>query len=357
MMTETKNLLITTFVSFSIWFWVLFTIGCASIDRPGAVDSPPPTIPDMAYRPDQSYTPDLLHDMTPCVAVKSTTKPQTPVVHLLIDQSGSMNDKFGTTTRWEAMKSSLVGMGGVVDKYDEFIYFGASLYTTKNNICPSFKTVPAALSNFSTINTLLTTNSPGSETPTGEAIDSLLATFMANPDNSNGKHIIVLVTDGQPDTCQYPNPRNQNEQNIANKKVVDSAAKAFAMGYEFYVVSVGTDTVDAHLQAVANAGVGAPAGQNAPFFKVTNTAEMDNVFHTLTQNALSCKFDVPTWTLGEPSKARVYLNSTTVPFSATDGWYVESDIALRLTGSYCQAYLTSPGSLVTADVSCDELIM
>src|SRR5258707_665443 len=65
-----------------------------------------------------------------------------------------------------------------------------------------------------------------------------------------GAKIIVLATDGEPDTCEEPNPQNGGPAAIA------AASTAFSAGIHTYVLSVGGDVRSA--QQMANAGAGLP---------------------------------------------------------------------------------------------------
>src|SRR5688572_3151608 len=131
-----------------------------------------------------------------CPAVNFTAKAVTPSIHLLIDRSGSMNDPIGGTSRYNAVRTSLIdSTNGVITKLQSKAYFGASLYST-DAPCPKLYTVNRNLMNRDNIAGLINSQSPNGNTPTGPSIDQAVATFAAQPPPAGSPPIIVLATDG-----------------------------------------------------------------------------------------------------------------------------------------------------------------
>ena len=73
-------------------------------------------------------------------------------------------------------------------------------------------------------------------------------------DTEAQKRILVLATDGEPDTCEQPKPNEGQQESI------DAAAHAYANGIPVYVIGIGDDVGMEHLQDVANAGAGVGQG-------------------------------------------------------------------------------------------------
>src|SRR5262249_24071801 len=137
-----------------------------------------------------------------------------------------------------------------------------------------------ALNNFTTIRDLLMSMNPIKETPTGESIDAVRADFAAHPPVAGSPPIIVLSTDGLPDTCADANPGDATAQTAANEVAVKAAQAAFTAGIKLFFLFVGDagQTGD-HPQRMANAGIGKDlATGNAPFFVATNPDELTAQF-------------------------------------------------------------------------------
>ena len=117
-----------------------------------------------------------------CPAVNFTAKAVTPSIQLLLDRSGSMAEAIGNTSRYAAIRTSLVdGTSGVVTKLQNKAYFGASLYSS-DTPCPKLYTTAArTLNNFQQVKSLIDGQSPNGNTPTPPAIDQTVAYFTANP--------------------------------------------------------------------------------------------------------------------------------------------------------------------------------
>src|SRR5690606_1328988 len=141
-----------------------------------------------------------------CPELRRVLVPQVPTVQLVVDQSGSMQDAFGNTTRWEAVRDTLVDeMDGVVVGLESYVRFGLTLYTGTDEVCPRITHLRPQLDASDEIMTVLDASSPQSETPTGESLE--LATEFLLDDPWVGDKVLVLATDGEPDTCANPGPR------------------------------------------------------------------------------------------------------------------------------------------------------
>ncbi|HMG56411.1 MAG TPA: hypothetical protein VK601_23085, partial [Kofleriaceae bacterium] len=151
-------------------------------------------------------------DNDACPAVHFTAMKTTPTVELLIDQSGSMNDPYGGgMSRWEAMVDALTNSTtGVVKTLADKVVFGVTLFSGHSSDadphmatdCPLLTPQARALNNYPAISQLLAPpTKPIKETPTPESIDAVVADFAAKPPMAGSPPIIVLATDGLPDTC------------------------------------------------------------------------------------------------------------------------------------------------------------
>src|SRR5690606_8393564 len=145
----------------------------------------------------------------------------TSTVLVLVDRSSSMFDipLAPYANRWEPLKEALVGPDGAITNLQGGIRFGFAAYThqSQNGVgaCPLFDTTSIALNNFDAIKAEYDSvssdpidpsaplvggiNPTKGETPTGAAIQAAAAQLAAFPEF--GPKFILLVTDGEPDTC------------------------------------------------------------------------------------------------------------------------------------------------------------
>jgi hypothetical protein len=300
----------------------------------------------------------------PAVHVKAT--PTTPTVELLLDQSGSMTSAYGNTTRWNAMRNALAVLDqnnqptGVVATLASKVAFGATLYTWDTGPCPQLTTTGQGrkLNNFMAIQQLLQNNNPVNNTPSGASIDAVRLDFAAHPAAPGSPPIIVLATDGLPDTCQVPNPANQTEQNAANAVTVKAAQDAYAAGIKLFFLFVGNATqAGTHPQQMANAGVGLdPMTGNAPYYVATNPAELAAAFNTIIGGVLSCDLKLNGQvSADEAPNGTVTVNGANLTYG-TD-WMLDADGAtIHLLGNACTMLKNTAASTVDATFPCGSVI-
>jgi hypothetical protein len=297
-----------------------------------------------------------------CPAVHVTATPTTPTVELLLDQSSSMNRTYGNTTRWDAMRTALVGntnTTGVVKQLESKVAFGATLYTWQTGPCPQLTTTGQGrkLDNFTAIQQLLTNNNPIDNTPTAASIDAVRLDFAAHRPAPDSPPIIVLATDGLPDTCQNPNP-SSTEQAAVNTVTVQAAQAAFTAGIKLFFLFVGDATqAGTHPQQMANAGAGLdPVTGKAPYYVATNPAELTAAFNTIIGGVLSCDLQLNgTVSAGDAPNGTVVVNGMTLTYG-TD-WSLDANgVTIHLLGNACTMLKTTPASTVDATFPCGAVI-
>jgi hypothetical protein len=257
-------------------------------------------------------------------------------VLLLIDQSGSMTADFGDTNRWQAVYDALLDPDdGLVPELEGQVRFGMALYTSfdgdDGGQCPVITETAPALDNYAAIAASYEASQPEDETPTGESIAAVTPTLVMDP--SEGSKIIVLATDGEPDTCAEPNPQNGQQESV------DAAAAAFQQGVRTYVISVGDEVSDQHLQEVANAGVGVgPGDPDAPFYKADDAQALADAFADIVDGVRDCKLTLDGKVVeGSESECMVYVNGMAVPYGDEDGWQLNNPSEVELVGGACDA--------------------
>jgi von Willebrand factor type A domain len=303
------------------------------------------------------------NDAGVCPSIRVNVEPVIPTVQLLIDHSGSMNVDFGGDIRVDAVREALLDPNdGIVVTLQSQVRFGASLYTSddgnQNPPCPTLSGVGPALDNFEDIEQAiaddLQVDRLGEDTPTGESLEAIAESFP--PAQGNDRRIIVLATDGLPDTCTLPDPDNETEQAQANRRSEDAAKRVFDdFGIEIYVLSVGEDATLSHLQRVANAGVGKDFDDpdEAPVYVANDKGELIAAFNSIIGGARECSFSL-NGTVTDPAGGTVTLNGEKLEYG-TD-WDLVGSSTLRLLGESCDTYLNSTAAELEAEFECDSIV-
>lgn len=218
----------------------------------------------------------------------------TPVVMLLIDGSSSMFEP--RESYWDPAYEALMDpTDGALARYADQIRFGLAVFqgsTTSsaedNPACATISSSAIALDNREAIDTVYKGVGDAYvpltkyETPTGHAVNrvaSELASYAADPP---GPKYIVLVTDGNPNTCRTLDP--QCGQDLAIKAVQDARAAGISTlvlgmgdilggdtGCDSSLMSCGT----AHLQDLANAGLGLGVGAQPANYQYTSCVSFE----------------------------------------------------------------------------------
>ena len=284
-----------------------------------------------------------------CPAVNFTATPVIPSISLLIDRSQSMGSTIGGKSRYQAIRDALVDPNnGVVKGLERKALFGASLYSS-DFPCPRLYSVPRALNNTTAIATLIDSQTPDGVTPTGPSIDQAVAAFAASPPPAGSPPIIVLATDGEPNTC---------ESNVTNRQPSINAARAsFAAGIRLFVLGVSSDVNPSHLQDVANAGAGIQPGQpNAPFFVATTPQNMKTAFDQIIGGVTSCELTI-NGTVSESQAASGTVLVNGVPITFGTDWQLVNGNTIRILGQACTNLRNSPNPMVTGTFPCGTVIL
>jgi hypothetical protein len=280
-----------------------------------------------------------------CGRIEVTAELVVPTVELLIDQSGSMTEDFGGVPRWEAMKSALVGAGGVVTQLESRVRFGASLYTNTGGTCPQLTAEGAAMDNRVAIDTLITSHPvpTDGDTPTGESLRALVSALGAPTAHT----VIVLVTDGDPDTCAAPDW----DLDAAKLVAVEAARDAYAAGFPVYVLSVGGDTTAAHMQDVANAGAGVMSG--ATYFRADTAVQLADAFRSIIRGARECRFTL-SGTVVDAAAGQITLGGTAL--GAAD-WHLVDAHTIELVGAACDTFKDTDDITLAASFACGSIVL
>lgn len=294
-----------------------------------------------------------------CPAVTFTPMPTTPSIGLVLDQSGSMfTNSFGAVTRYDAMRAALTGPQGVVTQLQDKAYFGHNQYTCSNNNNNStlvLKETARALNNAAAIDAQLDLGKPNNSfnTPTHAAINAMVARFQATPPPAGSPPVIVLATDGEPNSCGTGPGANGGRQ-----QSVDASAAAFAAGIPVYVLAIATGNNN-HFQEVANVGQGAPqnaSGANAvKYYPVNNAAELQAAFQTIINGVISCDLSLTSSIdAGQAMNGTVTVNGMQLTYGSD--WTLVGGNVIRLQGAACDALKNTPNPMVSATFPCGSVI-
>lgn len=284
-----------------------------------------------------------------CPSVQIVFEPTTPTVLLMVDQSGSMTESFGGGNRWDVLYETLMDSNdGIVAQLEDQVRFGFSLYTGDgDDQCPQLDEVSIALGNFDEIRDVYEAAGPAGETPTGDSITALLPQLIAYAEP--GPKAIVLATDGEPDTCEQPNPQNGQAEAIA------AAQQAHAAGVALYIIAVGGDVSEEHQQDMANAGVGLPldgSQGNAPYYPANDQSALSSAFLEIINGVRSCVLTLDgTVDEDKAGQGHVYLDGNELGYDDPNGWRLNSPTEIELLGTSCEA-IQEGDHTVTGDFDC-----
>jgi hypothetical protein len=288
-----------------------------------------------------------------CANVTITFEPQIPTVILLIDQSGSMTEDFGGGNRWDVLYDTLMDDNdGIVKQLEDEVRFGLALYTGDGGgNCPQLTEVSIAMGNHAAIDAVYGPAGPEGETPTGDSIDAILPTILAI--NEPGQKAIVLATDGEPDTCEQPNPQNGQAEAIA------AAQAAWGADVALYIIAVGNDVSETHQQDMANAGLGLPLDGsmgNAQYYPANDQSALQSAFEEIINGVRSCILDVSGSI--DPEKAdqgTVTLDGEVLVYGDPNGWQLNSPTEIELVGAACEA-IQEGDHTISGVFPCDAAI-
>lgn len=292
-----------------------------------------------------------------CAGTSLNLDKQIPTVLLLVDQSGSMNASFAGSDRWQVLRSSLMNPAmGVVNTLQSQVRFGLALYSgVRNRPCPLITSVQPALNNYGAIDDAypVPTDSILDNTPTGESIDAA-STLLQGVDEL-GQKVIVLATDGDPDSCDAP---NSNGSNPPREMSLEAAQRAFQAGIFTFVISVAADADQNHLRELANVGQGYPRNDAMNRLYLANDqAQLASAFATIIEGVRSCAFALDgTVTDGGEAQGTVTLNGALLTLNDPNGWRLSSPSTIELTGTACETVKNEKSVSLNASFPCGIVI-
>lgn len=352
-----------------------------------------------------------------CNSADVSFEKEVPTVLILVDKSTSMfasnlpnggSPAFGTKSdRWEAMRDAVAAL----EPFSGEVAFSLSTYTSFNmsgSTCPSLENLDVAPATTLDVPTrfadILASIPPSaeaipdskSETPTGAAILAASAALQALP--SKGPKYILVITDGDPDTCVNFDP--QCGQDIA----IGAAQEAFAAGIKTFVVGISDDVDNNFLNDLAHAGQGEPVAppaqedlfciQKEPkegttfdyndwrpsahgdygadgmtyaeelFYKPTDVDSFTEQVRLVVNGVRSCEFEMQEAVVrAQAGKGGVRLDlssgtALTLMYDDPNGWSLaaDNDFTVVLNGTACEQLKTDSEPRVKIEFPCEVRI-
>lgn len=305
-----------------------------------------------------------------CADTVVTNSRVTPNVILIIDQSGSMEDTFSQddngndVSRWNALRSFLLNdPDGLIADLQGQVRFGLALYSARNQggdnsglpdgECPLVTTVLPKLDNYNDIADVYNAADPISDTPTGDAIDRIVADLnLINPapDASSDPYIFILATDGNPDRCEQLNPHDDPLQRTES---VEATERAYDLGVRTFIISVGADIDEQHQQDVANAGLGVQPGEDdAEYWRAGDDATLKNALRGIVSGQIGCEVQLDGMVVGDACEGIIKLNGKVLECEADDGWELTDPEHILLKGAACDELKDSADAFLEVVFPC-----
>jgi hypothetical protein len=258
--------------------------------------------------------------------------------------------------RWAAMRNALIApQNGVVATLQGGVEFGVAVFGTQP-MCPIPATpVDPALNNLAAISAALPAVQPGMYTPTGLALSWVydnMFTVATAPDAHPGPQLVILATDGEPNSCNSPTTDFQPS--------IDAVTQGQMKGIKTYVISLAAASgqFHDHLQQLANIGANEPAGSNAPLYEPTTPADLAADLELLVGGAVGCELALSGSVLaGRECEGTVTLNGQALACNNADGWVLSDPRHVRLQGAACDKLKQSADALLDARFPCDVWIV
>lgn len=295
-----------------------------------------------------------------CASTDVNLDNQTPTVLLLVDQSGSMNAEFGGSDRWQVLRTALMDdQAGIVSSLQAEVRFGLALYSGRDGAapCPAITSVAPAMNNYDAIKAEypVPTSAIIDDTPTGESITA--AAKMLQAVTEPGPKVIVLATDGEPDSCAKPDPQTPEAKELAIKAAQD----AFAMGVFTFYISVGNEVSEMHATEMANVGQGYPRGDATKrFYRANDQKQLGDAFKTIVNGVRTCSFQLNGMvTDGGEDQGTVTLDGAVLKLNDPDGWRLSSPTTIELQGKACETVKTGDKNTkhhIAASFTCGAII-
>lgn len=293
----------------------------------------------------------------------------TPTIWLVVDGSGSMDEAFGASTRWIALREALMEAStGVVPVLQAAVVWGMVMYDgpidigsfipglfgggagTGGGTCPRLVVVEPMLNNFPNIDPAYPAAPLGGSTPTHKALEAVVTRLQNQPQTLDmpevGPTYVVLATDGQPnDFCGGTAAADPAGAVLAATQTIA------ATGTPLFVISLagGDAALQAHLEQVAMAG-----GTGKPPFTPMSKDELVQTFQDIIGGAVGCDVRLNgKVTPGSECQGYVNIGGVDLPCNDPNGWRLKDEQTVEITGTWCDAFKADTSAMLHASFPCD----
>lgn len=286
-----------------------------------------------------------------------------PKVVLVLDGSCSMSTDYPSSggqsasrcvssegSRWGALRRALLDPNaGVVTRLAGVVEFGLVVFGTQPSCPLTADPITPAINNLAAIEGSIGQAPPGMFTPTGAALDYVYNNLIepVTPDTDMGPQIVVLATDGEPNSCDDP------ETNYGPS--VQASQLGMQLGVTTYVISLANAQGEFHdhLQELANLGAGMNAGGTAKLYEPSTPEELAADLELLIGGAVGC--DIALNGDVDPNAAcqgQVTLNGQPIACEDPNGWTLIDSRHIRLQGAACDQLMRDMTVALAASFPC-----
>jgi len=280
-----------------------------------------------------------------CADVQVTTTRIPPSIELLLDRTGSMGQTDVPPTRYQALQTAVTN---TLIQANGTALFGAVMFAGDEMPCPPDASVFGAFSvprpsDQAAITNLIAVHSPAGNTPTAGWITVVAADFVAHPPPPLSPPIILLVTDGQPNSCSGAPDMGET---------VAATTMAFNQGIRTFTVGIAPAAADmAFLQQMAQAGTGDPTA----VFATNTSQQLQAALTTIITRVQSCVLPIDkTIDSTKASSGHVTLDGNPLVFG-TDWKLDATGGSLQLLATACTTFQMNINAKVDATFPCDAV--
>jgi len=243
-----------------------------------------------------------------------------PNVLILLDKSGSMDDRVGSATKW---RIAIRALERLLADYGDRIRFGLVLYPDGGGCDPGQILVDVGPDNASEILAVLDDHVPNGSTPIGASVEAVAGhPLIQDPSRNN---YVLLLTDGE-ERCG-----GNGAAAVAALRALDPEVRTFVVGF-------GDGVSAAELDAMAEAGGTALPG-SPKYFQADDEASLIAAFSTIGGMVLTCSYEIRDTGLDlQPDDIHVFFDGAEVPHDPASGWeYDRASSRIVFHGPACDA--------------------